>query len=118
MQPVAHELLSRYAFALRDLRFVMREDVIDAAAVDVDLIAEQRHGHRTALDMPAGTTRSPGRVPFHVAVCFVPSFPQCKIADVFLIVFVMLHAACRLQPCEIEVRELSIIWKFVDAKVN
>ena len=26
-------------FALRDFRFVMRENVIDAAAVDVDLIA-------------------------------------------------------------------------------
>ena len=43
MQPVANELFPGHAFALCDLRFVMREDVIDAAAVDVDLIAEQRH---------------------------------------------------------------------------
>src|SRR4051794_14438611 len=59
MQPVTHELLSRHAFALRDLRLVMREDVIDAAAMDVDLIAQQRHGHRAALDVPAWTARSP-----------------------------------------------------------
>ena len=40
MQPVANEFFARYPFALRDLRFVMREDVIDAAAMDVDLVAE------------------------------------------------------------------------------
>src|SRR6478735_768688 len=96
MQPVPHELLSGHAFALCDLRFVMRKDVIDTAAMDIDLVAEQRHRHRAAFDVPAGTTRSPWRIPFHVAVCFVPSFPQRKVANVFLVVFVMLHSACRL----------------------
>jgi hypothetical protein len=60
MQPVAHELRSGHAFALRDLGFVMRKDVIDAAAVDVDLIAQQHHRHRAALDVPAGTAGPPG----------------------------------------------------------
>src|SRR5206468_5225204 len=40
VQPVADEFLSRDAFALRDLCFVVRENVIDAAAMDIDLIAE------------------------------------------------------------------------------
>ena len=118
VQPVTDEFLSRHAFALGDLRFVMRKNVIDATAVDVDLIAQQRHGHRAALDMPTWAALSPRRIPFYVAVYFVPSFPQREIADVFLVVFVMLHAACRLQLREIEVRELSIIRKLVDAKVD
>src|SRR5215510_11948309 len=94
MQPVAHELLSRYTFTLRDLGFVMREDVVDAAAVNINLVAQQCCGHRAALDVPAGTAWSPWRIPFHVAVFFVPRFPQREIADVFLVVFVVLHAAC------------------------
>ena len=75
VQPIAHKLLSRDAFALRDLRFVMREDVVDPAAVDIDLVAQQRCGHGAALDVPAGTTRSPRGIPFYVAVFFVRRFP-------------------------------------------
>src|SRR5438132_410901 len=41
MQPIAHEFLAGHTFALRDLRFVMRENVVHAAAVNVDLIADQ-----------------------------------------------------------------------------
>ena len=40
VKPVAHEFFSGDAFRLGDLRLVMRENVIDAAAVDIDLIAE------------------------------------------------------------------------------
>ena len=40
VQPVADEFLSRNAFALRDLCFVVRKNVIDAAAMDIDLVAE------------------------------------------------------------------------------
>ena len=40
MQPVTDEFFAGDAFALRDLRFVMRENVIDATAMNVDLIAK------------------------------------------------------------------------------
>ncbi len=40
MQPVARKFFFGDTFTLRDLRFVMRENVIDSTAVDVDLIAE------------------------------------------------------------------------------
>src|SRR5437763_6252186 len=118
VQPVADEFLSRDAFALRDLRFVMREDVIDTAAVDIDLVTEQCRGHRTALDVPAGPARPPWRIPFHIGVFFIPRFPQREIADVLLVVFVVLYAPGRLQLREIEVRELSLVRKYVDAKIN
>ena len=67
----------------------MREDVVDAAAMDIDLLAQQCRGHRAALDVPAGTTRSPRRIPFYIAVFFVPCFPQCEITYVFLVVFIV-----------------------------
>src|SRR5437773_9362963 len=118
VQPIAHKLLSRDAFALRDLRFVMREDVVDPAAVDIDLVAQQRCGHSAALDVPAWTTHSPRGIPFYVAVFFVPRFPQCEIAYVFLVVFIVLYAAGRLQLREIEMRQPAIIRKFIDAKIN
>ena len=68
--------------------------------------------------MPAGTARTPRRIPLHVAIFFIPGFPQREVADVFLIVFIVLHAAGRLQLTEIDVREFSVIRKFVDAIVN
>src|SRR5262249_30168066 len=99
-------------------RFVVRKDVIDPATMNVDLVAQQRSGHRAALDVPAGTARSPRRIPFNVVILFVPGLPQSEITDVFLVVFVVLYAACRLQLREIEMRELAVIRKFVDAKIN
>ena len=96
MQPVAHKLFPGHAFRLRNFRFVMREDVIYSAAMDIDLIAQDRCGHRATLDVPPGTTRPPRRIPFHVAVFFVPRFPKREIADMLLVVFVILHAAGRL----------------------
>ena len=96
----------------------MRKDVIDTAAVDVDLIAQQRCGHRAALNVPTRTARSPGRIPFHVPVFFVPRFPEREIADVFFIVFVVLHAACLSQLREIEMGQLPVIRKFADAKID
>src|SRR5438552_5120354 len=68
--------------------------------------------------MPAWTTWAPWRIPFHIAIFLVPCFPQREVANAFLIVFVVLHAPRRLQLGEIEVRELSVIGKFVDAKID
>src|SRR5438132_1363895 len=68
VQPRPHKLFSGHAFALRDLRFVVRKDIVYTAAMDVDLIAEERGRHRAALDVPAGTSWSPWRIPFHIAI--------------------------------------------------
>src|SRR6266705_5901121 len=99
MQPVTDEFLSSDAFALCDLCFVMWKNVIHTAAVDIDFIAEKRGRHRTAFDVPAGATGSPGRIPLHFAIFFIPRFPQCEISDVLLIVFVVLHPPSRLELC-------------------
>src|SRR5437762_8715613 len=97
MQPVADEFLPCHTFALCNLSFVVRKNVIDAAAMDIDLVAEYCRRHRAAFDMPAWTTRAPWRVPFHIAIFFVPRFPKREVADVFLIVFLVLLENRRLQ---------------------
>src|SRR5437879_12808042 len=38
---------------------MVREDVVRAAGVDVESLAEERHRHRRALDVPARISRSP-----------------------------------------------------------
>ena len=56
-QPVVHpdvgERAAARAFALRDLVLVVRELQVLAAAVDVEVLAEERLAHRRALDVPA-----------------------------------------------------------------
>ena len=63
VNPVANKLFSGRAFALRDLIFVMRENEIDAAGVNVECLAEILHRHRRAFDMPARTAATDGRIP-------------------------------------------------------
>jgi hypothetical protein len=48
---------------LRDLVFVMREDQVVAAAVNVDLFAEFGEVHGGAFDVPAGAALAPRTVP-------------------------------------------------------
>src|SRR5690242_4144170 len=56
------------AAALRNLILVMRENEVEAAAVDVDGLAKVGADHRRAFDMPAGTAPPPRRIPADHAV--------------------------------------------------
>ena len=51
------------ALGLRDFVLVVRELEILAAAVDVEVIAEQLRAHGRTFDVPARPTRTPGRLP-------------------------------------------------------
>ena len=59
VHPVVHEGVVVRALGLGDLVLVVRELQILAAAVDVEVLAEQFLAHRGTLDMPAGPARSP-----------------------------------------------------------
>ena len=61
------------AFALRDLVLVMREDEIDAAAMNVEGLAQMRLAHRGAFDVPAGPPAAPR----------AESQPGCSASDGF-----------------------------------
>ena len=70
---------------LRGLVLVVREHEVDPAAVDVELEAEQRLGHRRALDVPAGAPAAPGRVPRGVLALLL-ALPQREVERVPLAV--------------------------------
>ena len=70
---------------LRDLVLVVREDVVDAAGVDVEPLAEVFEGHRRALEVPAREALAPARRPLEGAL-FAGGLPQREVGRVALVV--------------------------------
>ena len=72
------------AFALGDLVLVMGKHQIDAAAMDVEGLAQIFARHGRAFDVPAGTAAAPGRIPARRArrpkasTARNPSRPSCR----------------------------------------
>jgi hypothetical protein len=60
VHPVIHEVPIARAFGLRDLVLVMRKLQVLAAAVEVEMAAEELGGHDRALDVPARPALPPG----------------------------------------------------------
>jgi len=58
MQPVPGEPVPSRG-GLGRLVLVVREEQVDTAGVQVELLAEVRHRHRRALDVPARPARAP-----------------------------------------------------------
>ena len=56
------------SFALSNFVRMMRESVVDAAAVDIKIFAEIFHAYTGTFDMPAGITDSPWTVPFKLLI--------------------------------------------------
>ncbi len=64
MQPDAGEMAAREgATGLGAFVFVVRENQVGTAPMDVEILAEIAPGHRRALDMPAGAAAAPGARP-------------------------------------------------------
>ena len=63
VQPEARERLAGERFRLRDFVFVVREDQVDAAGVDVQRLAQVLDGHDGALDVPARAARADAASP-------------------------------------------------------
>ncbi|MPN53872.1 hypothetical protein SDC9_201540 [bioreactor metagenome] len=63
MHPIAGKGLARGRFALGDFVFVMGEDQILAAGVNIEGGAQKLHAHGAAFDMPARPAHSPGGGP-------------------------------------------------------
>ena len=70
---------------LRDLVLVVREDVVDAAGMDVEPLAEVFEGHRRALDVPAREALAPAGRPLERAL-LAGGLPQREVGGVALVV--------------------------------
>ena len=85
MHPGADDAVSERSFRLRDLVLVMREDVVHAAGVHVETLAEVFRAHRRTLDVPAGKAGSPGRVPHQRAAPRFRALPEGEVRGVALV---------------------------------
>ena len=84
VHPVRREAVPGRA-ALGLLVLVVREAQVDAAAVDVEGLAEVLAGHRRALDVPAGPARAPGAGPRRGrGLGGLAALPQGEVARVAL----------------------------------
>ena len=66
VEPVTAPGMAERCFALGDLIGMVRKDIIDAAAVQITVLAEMLDADSGALDMPAGIADAPGTVPFQL----------------------------------------------------
>ena len=92
VHPVIAPVVAKISLRLGDLVRVMRESVVDAAAVDVEVLAEVFDGNTGALDVPARIADAPRRVPLERLILKLGlREPEHKIVLVAL-VRVLLHA--------------------------
>ena len=92
MEPVIAPLVAQIGFALRDLIGMVREGIIDAAAMDVEILPEMLHRNTAALDVPAGVAHPPRGVPLELLILeFAFGEPQHEVRLIALIL-VLLHA--------------------------
>ena len=93
-------------------------DMVGAAAVDIELIAQKFHAHGRTFDMPARKPDPPGRVPLHLAPhIFGRKLPQGKIGGIaFFRVF--LHPRAFLQGLDILMGKLGVVGKLRGVEIN
>src|SRR4029077_18886651 len=81
--PDLGELVAERA-RLRNLVFVVREDEVEPAAVDLERRAEDLLGHHGALDVPTRAAAPPRRLPRRVLRLRLVRLPQREVARVLL----------------------------------
>ena len=105
VHPVFGERLARRALGLGNLVFVMREDQVDAAAVDVKRLPEVFHAHGRALNVPAGAAHPPRAFPGRFARFL--RFPEGEIHGMALEI-AHFHARAAFQVVQVLAGELAI----------
>src|ERR1700720_1048873 len=70
-------------FALCDLVLMVRKDEIDAPAMNVERLAQERFAHRRTFDMPAWPSAAPGAWPARKR--FVRWLPQNEVHGAALV---------------------------------
>ena len=100
----------------------MWELQVDAAAVDVEVFAEQRAAHGRAFNVPAGAAATIGAVPFRVfGLCGFGGFPQHEVQWVVLAAYfhrIHCHALARSQLVYRLARQLAVAGELANRKIH
>ena len=116
---VMHPIMSKF-FAVCPLRlgnfvFVMGENKVKTAAVDIYCIAQISASHRRTFNMPARSALAPGRVPIRLArFC---AFPKAEIHRIFFYI-ACFYSRARFQIFQRLMRKLAVIFKFFRPVIN
>ncbi len=68
VEPIIAPLVTEGRLALRNFVGMVRKGVVDTAAVDVEVFAEELVGNAGALDVPTGVSDAEGGIPFEFLV--------------------------------------------------
>ena len=116
VHPEPGERLTAGGLGLRDLVLVVGEDQVRSAAMDLEVHAQERLGHRRALDVPARPALAPGRVPVDV----LPLLARLPEREVLrrLLELGRVVALALLHLLERPVGELAVAVEAGDAEVD
>ena len=103
----------RSGFRLGDLVVVVDTDVLDAAGMDVYLLAENGIYHRRAFDVPAGETFSPRRIPPQA----VGRFPEDEIGRIAFL-GIRLDARALTLSFESDIPKLAVVGKAKGVEIH
>ena len=115
MEPEMRELFAGQRFGLRYFIFVVRENQILAARMQIETLAEFLHGHDRALNVPARATWSDDALPRSLAG--LGCFPECKVASVVFFVFVNINSRAVFHAGKISFGEFAVSRKFRNPEI-
>ena len=108
--------LVKAALALRNFVCMVHRNVVDAAGVNIEMLAEIFHAHCGTFNMPARVAASPRRIPGHCLI-FKLRFgePKHKVIRVALVLIDYRNRAAsgtgfqfvKVQPCKLAVIRVS-----------
>ncbi len=116
MDPIVDELDAVGRLGLGDLVLVVGEDVVDAAAVDVEGRAQVAGAHGRALDVPARPARTDLGVPGGLAR--LGRLPQGEVVDALLLVLVGIAAGPGPAVLEADLGQAPIGRELVDGEID
>src|SRR6266480_4703752 len=85
MDPVRDRRVAVRALGLRDLVLVMRKDVVHTARVQIETLAKVFGAHRGTLDVPAGKTGAPRRIPGEGGTPWLRLLPEREVGLIALV---------------------------------
>jgi len=85
MDPVRDRRVAVCALGLGDLVLVMRKDVVDTARVQIETLAKVFGAHRGTLDVPAGKTGAPRRIPGEGGTARLRLLPEREVGLIALV---------------------------------